>query len=81
MRSRRLRLRKTLEGFSGPIFFSESFSDPVTLLAICEQYGLEGIVLKRTTIRSGDGDWIKVKTRAWREANKDRGELFGEVRE
>jgi hypothetical protein len=26
--------------------------------------------------RSGEGDWIKVKTGAWREANKDRGELF-----
>ena len=26
--------------------------------------------------RSGEGDWIKVKTATWREANKDRDELF-----
>jgi hypothetical protein len=26
--------------------------------------------------RSGAADWVKVKCLSWREANKDRGELF-----
>jgi hypothetical protein len=51
------------------IRFSESFPDVEVLLAVCEKHGLEGIV-------SGKSDWVKVKTSAWREANKDRGELF-----
>ena len=25
---------------------------------------------------SGKGDWVKAKTKAWREANKYRGEMF-----
>jgi hypothetical protein len=35
-------------------------------------------VSKRTDglYRSGKCHWIKVKTAAWRAANKDRGELF-----
>jgi ATP-dependent DNA ligase len=43
-----------------------------------QAHGLEGIVSKRrdARYRSGEGDWIKVKTAVWREANKDRGELF-----
>jgi ATP-dependent DNA ligase len=40
--------------------------------------GLEGIVSKRRNFpyRSGAADWIKVKCLTWREANKDRHELF-----
>jgi ATP-dependent DNA ligase len=41
--------------------------------------GLEGIVSKRREqpYRSGpNSGWIKVKTATWREANRDRGELF-----
>jgi ATP-dependent DNA ligase len=40
--------------------------------------GLEGIVSKRRDFpyRSGPADWSKVKCLSWREANKDRGELF-----
>jgi ATP-dependent DNA ligase len=39
---------------------------------------LEGIVSKRldALYRSGEGDWIKVKTAICREANKDRGQVF-----
>jgi hypothetical protein len=33
---------------------------------------------KNAPYRSGKGDWIKVKTKAWREANRDRGELFNQ---
>jgi hypothetical protein len=50
------------------------------LLAECEQRGLEGIVskLKDQPYRSGKCDWVKVKMKAWREANKERGDLFYE---
>lgn len=44
-----------------------------------EKMGLEGIVSKRRNApyRSRPrADWVKVKTKTWREANKDRGELF-----
>ena len=45
--------------------------------------GLEGVVAKhRASIyRSGRSvSWVKVKCPAWREANRNRGELFGETR-
>ena len=59
--------------------FSEEFADPFKLLAVSEQHGLEGTVSKRRDqpYRSGKNPgWIKVKTVAWREANRRRGELF-----
>ena len=54
------------------------FADGEKLLAECERLGLEGIVSKRQDqpYRSIRSDWIKVKTKAWREANRDRRELF-----
>ena len=58
--------------------FSENFNDGVKLLASCDRMGLEGIVSKRKDAPycSGKGDWIKVKCATWREANKNRGDLF-----
>jgi bifunctional non-homologous end joining protein LigD len=58
--------------------YSESFDDGEKLLAHSEALGLEGIVSKRRDrpYRSIRCDWIKVKCRAWREANKHRHELF-----
>ena len=59
--------------------FSETFDDGAKLLASCDRMSLEGIVSKRADApyRSGPTkDWIKVKCAAWREANKDRHELF-----
>jgi ATP-dependent DNA ligase len=56
-----------------------SFDDPIKLLAAAEQMGLEGIVSRRkmSPYRSGPSkDWVKVKTAAWRAANKDRWEMF-----
>jgi hypothetical protein len=43
-----------------------------------EKHGLEGIGSKRkdAPYRSEKCDWVKVKTEAWREANKARGDLF-----
>lgn len=57
---------------------SETFDHGDKLLASCERMGLEGIVSKRRDFpyRSGKSDWIKVKCLGWREANKDRWELF-----
>jgi len=55
--------------------FSETFSDPVKLLAVAEKRGLEGIVskLSRQPYRSGKNPgWVNVKCVAWREANKNR---------
>ena len=59
--------------------FSGTFPDPVKLLAAAESQDLEGIVSKLSyqPYRSGKNPgWIKVKCRAWREANKDRWEMF-----
>ena len=57
--------------------FSETFPDPAKLLAAAESQGLEGIVSKlgHQPYRSGKNPgWVSCRT--WREANKDRGELF-----
>jgi bifunctional non-homologous end joining protein LigD len=60
--------------------FSTAFDDPVKLFEAANRMGLEGIVSKRKTsvYRSGPTrNWIKVKTAAWRDANRNRHELFG----
>ena len=49
------------------------------LLALSEHMGLEGIVSNglNSAYRAGPThDWIKVKTADWREATRDRHELF-----
>jgi bifunctional non-homologous end joining protein LigD len=58
--------------------YSENFDDGAKLLASCEQMGLEGVVSKKrdAPYRSGKCDWIKVKCQSWREANKNRADLF-----
>jgi bifunctional non-homologous end joining protein LigD len=79
LQTRRAALAKTLRRASPFLRLSESFSDPTRLLAECERRGLEGIVSKRrdSLYRSGKSSaWIKVKCAAWREANRDRHELF-----
>jgi ATP-dependent DNA ligase len=58
---------------------SETFADGIALLHAAEEHRLEGVVSKRrdAPYRSGDcRDWRKVKTAAWREANKERWRLF-----
>ena len=62
---------------------SESFDDGEALMRAVEMRGLEGVVSKRrdSPYRSGPcRDWRKVKTAAWREANRERWRLFGEER-
>ena len=79
---RKAALAKLLRRASPFLRASESFTDPVKLLAECQRRGLEGIVSKRrdSLYRSGKSSaWIKVKCAAWREANRNRHELFERV--
>jgi len=77
---RQARLQALLERFGRPaVSLSEPFEDGQALLRVAEQRGLEGIVskLRASPYRSGEcRDWRKVKTLAWREANKERWRLF-----
>jgi bifunctional non-homologous end joining protein LigD len=76
--TRRIMLKKLLPE-PGVLRMSESFSDPVKLMASCEAMGLEGVVSKRADqpYKSGRNvGWIKVKSLAWRTANQDRPEMF-----
>jgi bifunctional non-homologous end joining protein LigD len=55
------------------------FDDGAKLLEVAERHGLEGIVSKRqaSAYRSGPSrDWVKVKTAAWRETNRERWRMF-----
>jgi bifunctional non-homologous end joining protein LigD len=59
--------------------YSEVFDDGEALLRVAEKHGLEGVVSKRrdAAYRSGAcRGWRKVKTNAWREANRERWRLF-----
>ena len=59
--------------------YSDEFDDPEKLLAVATKMGLEGIVSKLgpQPYKSGKNvGWIKVKTATWREANRDRFEMF-----
>ncbi len=59
--------------------YSEIFDDPVSLLRAAHQFQLEGIVSKKlaSPYRSGRTlGWLKIKTDAWREANRQRWEFF-----
>ena len=77
---RQARLQALLERFGCPVVsLSEPFEDGLALLRVAEERGLEGIVSKRrdTPYRSGEcRDWRKVKTDAWRAANRERWRLF-----
>ena len=80
---RQTRLQVLLERFGCPaVSLSEPFEDGLALLRVAEQRDLEGIVSKRrdAPYRSGEcRDWRKVKTMAWREANRERWRLFERV--
>lgn len=57
---------------------SATSADGLKFLNSCEPMGLQWTVGKRRgfPFRSGGADWIKVKRLNWREAIRDRGELF-----
>ena len=73
-------LQALLERFGCPaISLSEPFEDGLALLRVAEERGLEGVVSKcrDAPYRSGEcGDWRKVKTLAWREANREQWRQF-----
>jgi ATP-dependent DNA ligase len=69
-----------LQRFDCPVLLhSEAFDDGQALLRVAEKHGLEGVVSKRrdAPYRSGAcRGWRKIKTTAWREANRERWRLF-----
>ena len=71
--------RIILEADEHTLRFSDDFDDPMKLLAVAEQWKLEGVVSKKLDqpYKSGKNPgWVKVKTASWREANQSRWELF-----
>jgi bifunctional non-homologous end joining protein LigD len=80
---RQASLRALLERFGcTAVSLSEPFDDGTALLRIVEKEGLEGVVSKRrvSPYRSGEcRDWRKIKTVAWREANRERWRLFDRI--
>ena len=73
---RRRRLARLISRSEIPcLHLVEAFDDGAKLLEAAERMQLEGIVSKRRAApyRSGESnDWRKVKTVAWREANRER---------
>jgi bifunctional non-homologous end joining protein LigD len=80
LRERKAMLRHLLNKADDHVLrFSETFPDPVRLLAAANKQGLEGIVSKLSyqPYRSGKNPgWIKVKCAGWCEANRNRWEMF-----
>src|SRR5262245_43684796 len=66
----------------GHLHYSEPFTNGLDLFAECEERGLEGVIAKHinSVYRSGPSTaWIKVECPTWREANKNRREVFQEA--
>lgn len=81
LRVRRDRLEQVLGGFEGKtvLRYSEQFENGARLFQEAERLGLEGIVCKRsdsTYVSDRSPAWVKVKTTAWRVANKERWKMF-----
>jgi bifunctional non-homologous end joining protein LigD len=79
---RRVKLGKLLRAYDhDALRYSEAFNNAEKLLEECAKRGLEGIVCKEKGVGYWSGTkcgWIKVKSAQWREANKDRGEMFNQ---
>jgi len=80
LEARQGRLQALVHRFDSQVLLhSEAFDDGEALLRVAEKHGLEGVVSKRldAPYRSGAcRRWRKVKTTAWREANRERWRLF-----
>jgi bifunctional non-homologous end joining protein LigD len=80
LEARQRRLRALVRRFDCPVLLhSEAFDDGKALLRVAEKHGLEGVVSKRrlAPYRSGAcRGWRKIKTMAWRDANRERWRLF-----
>jgi bifunctional non-homologous end joining protein LigD len=58
---------------------SESFDDGEKLLEAAGRLNLEGIVSKKRSapyVAGPNCGWVKVKTRTWRQANRERDKMF-----
>ncbi len=77
---RRARLQTVLRGAHADLLrLSESFDDPTSFSRPRSSSGSKAFVSKRRdqAYRSGpNSGWVKVKTARWREANRDRWEMF-----
>jgi len=80
LEARQSRLQALVSRFDCPVMLhSEAFDDGVALLRVAEKDGFEGVVSKRRSAPYRSGrcrGWRKVKTVAWREANRERWRLF-----
>jgi bifunctional non-homologous end joining protein LigD len=59
-----------------------SFDNGEELMLAVMQHSMEGVVSKRKNAPYASGskpEWVKVKSPTWRQANKDRGELFRRI--
>jgi len=85
LEKRKARLHELMERFDCPgVLMSQTFADGQALLRAAEEHRLEGVVSKRRAApyRSGPSrDWLKIKTQAWLEANRERWRLFEPRRE
>ena len=80
---RRATLRDLLNADDDVMRYSEEFPDAEELLGVATKRGLEGIVSKKGNqpyVSGKNAGWIKVKTATWREANRDRWEMFQRAR-
>jgi bifunctional non-homologous end joining protein LigD len=80
LEARQRRLQVLVRRFDCPVLLhSEAFDDGEALLRVAEEHGLEGVVSKRRDAPYSSGacrGWRKVKTMAWREANRERWHMF-----
>lgn len=77
---RKARLERLIGHASLPaLLFVAGFDDGAEVMRAAETHGAEGVVSKRrdAPYRSGRRpEWVKVKTRAWLEANRERWKAF-----
>jgi bifunctional non-homologous end joining protein LigD len=79
LEKRKAKLQELCTANTPELPYSESFDDAEALLKVSAGMGLEGIVSKKrdSSYRSGPSQsWLKIKTSAWREANRERWKLF-----
>ena len=78
--------RQKLVGLDKPLpclFVIDQFDDGEDLMQWCEKFKLEGVVSKKRDAPYVSGEckaWVKSKCVAWKEENKERGQLFEEAR-
>ena len=77
--------RRKLVGLDQPLlclFVIDQFIDGEDLMQWCEKFKLEGVVSKKLEAPYVSGEckaWVKSKCDAWKEKNKERGQLFEEA--